>query len=314
MRSRLLFNGHAGICLYRDGWRELRRARPDILHAEVEAWSLAALQCVLARVAPVVLFTWRTSRDRAAAWPAPSSASCCAGWPSSSRGTSRRTPASAKLGVPDQRVAVLPQFGVDPGALRARRGARAARVASDSRGPVVGFVGRLVPEKGVDLLMDALEPLEAQLLVVGDGPARPAAPASGGDLAPGARHLCGCRGPRRGPRLPGRARRARPALAHDVDLGRAVWPRAHRGHGGRGARGGLRPQPPLPRSSARRGFSFPRTTSRRCVRACAPLSVDETLRRDAHRARPSPRRPRVHPRRHRAAQRDIYARVRDHDL
>ncbi len=38
--------------------------------------------------------------------------------------------------------------------------------------PVVGYIGRLVPEKGVDLLADALAPLDASLLVVGEGPAR----------------------------------------------------------------------------------------------------------------------------------------------
>jgi glycosyltransferase involved in cell wall biosynthesis len=39
---------------------------------------------------------------------------------------------------------------------------------------VIGFVGRVVPEKGVDVLVDALAPLDARLLVVGDGAARPA--------------------------------------------------------------------------------------------------------------------------------------------
>ncbi|MGH7334338.1 MAG: glycosyltransferase [Candidatus Rokuibacteriota bacterium] len=36
----------------------------------------------------------------------------------------------------------------------------------------IGYVGRLVPEKGVDLLIDAAEPLDVQLLIVGDGPER----------------------------------------------------------------------------------------------------------------------------------------------
>jgi Glycosyl transferases group 1 len=36
----------------------------------------------------------------------------------------------------------------------------------------VGHVGRLVVEKGVDVLIDAAEPLDVQLVIVGDGPER----------------------------------------------------------------------------------------------------------------------------------------------
>jgi glycosyltransferase involved in cell wall biosynthesis len=78
-----------------------------------------------------------------------------------------------RLGVPGERVAVLPQFGVDP-ARYARTDGAALRARLGLGGPVVGFVGRLVPEKGVDVLVDALATLDAQLLVVGEGPAREA--------------------------------------------------------------------------------------------------------------------------------------------
>src|SRR6185503_11152837 len=38
--------------------------------------------------------------------------------------------------------------------------------------PIVGYIGRVVPEKGVDVLVDALAGFDARLLVVGDGIAR----------------------------------------------------------------------------------------------------------------------------------------------
>jgi len=173
VRSRVLFNGHASVCLYRDGWRALRRARPDILHAEVEGWSLAALQCVLARAAPVVLFTWenlagpRRRLARAVERFVLRRVAFVVAGNQAARARLQR------LGVPGERVRVVPQFGVDP-ARYARADATVLRARLGLSRPVVGFVGRLVPEKGVDLLMDALEPLDAQLLVVGDGPARPA--------------------------------------------------------------------------------------------------------------------------------------------
>src|SRR5207247_2514537 len=57
--SRLFRNGRIGAHVYRDGMRALRRARPDIVQAEVEPWSLAALQCALAApAARLVIFTW----------------------------------------------------------------------------------------------------------------------------------------------------------------------------------------------------------------------------------------------------------------
>lgn len=74
------------------------------------------------------------------------------------------------------KTAVIPQLGVDPefyspgpsDALRARLGLE---------GLVIGFVGRLVPEKGVLDLVEAAAPLgdQASLLFVGDGPLAAAA-------------------------------------------------------------------------------------------------------------------------------------------
>jgi glycosyltransferase involved in cell wall biosynthesis len=170
IRSRVHLNGHAGVCLYRDGWRELRAAKPDVLHAEVEGWSLAALQAVSARVAPVVLFTWENRRGprRRLARVIERVVLRRVAFVIAGSGAARAR--VLRLGVPSERVIVLPQFGVDT--TRYVGGAAMERGGGPGRRPVVGYVGRLVAEKGVDVLMDAAEPLEVQVLVVGAGPER----------------------------------------------------------------------------------------------------------------------------------------------
>ncbi len=68
---------------------------------------------------------------------------------------------------------VIP-YGLDPdryqptAAVRARANALRER----ARGPILLFVGRLVPYKGLDVLLRALPGLEAQTVIVGDGPLR----------------------------------------------------------------------------------------------------------------------------------------------
>jgi glycosyltransferase involved in cell wall biosynthesis len=80
------------------------------------------------------------------------------------------------FGVPGQRIHVIPNgvpatqhVPADPGA---RPGARRS-FGLDADRPTLLAIGALAPEKGVDLVVDALAALpDAQLLVVGDGPAR----------------------------------------------------------------------------------------------------------------------------------------------
>jgi glycosyltransferase involved in cell wall biosynthesis len=50
---------------------------------------------------------------------------------------------------------------------------RAHAIRREANRPVVLFVGRLVPYKGVDVLLEALSGLDAVGLIVGDGPLRP---------------------------------------------------------------------------------------------------------------------------------------------
>ncbi|MFD1371805.1 glycosyltransferase [Actinoplanes sichuanensis] len=78
-------------------------------------------------------------------------------------------------GVPDRRIATIApaidaaEFRFDP----ILRAAARARLGIDPGRPVIGSVGRLAPDKRLDLLIRALaEVPDAMLLLAGDGPAR----------------------------------------------------------------------------------------------------------------------------------------------
>lgn len=83
---------------------------------------------------------------------------------------------------------VIP-FGIDTDRLE-RTPAIDERVASIERahpGPRVLFVGRLVPYKGVDVLLEAMRNVQATVLIAGDGPMRPTLEAAAARLGVSAR-------------------------------------------------------------------------------------------------------------------------------
>ena len=71
------------------------------------------------------------------------------------------------------KTSVIP-FGIDPAAWEntPERTQRAAEIRAAVGRPIVLFVGRLVPYKGVDVLIKAAAPLPVHVLVAGDGPMR----------------------------------------------------------------------------------------------------------------------------------------------
>jgi glycosyltransferase involved in cell wall biosynthesis len=193
--ARVLMNGRVGAFLFRDGLRTLRQARPTLAHLEVEPWSLAALQCVVAlRGIPIVLFTWENLRDPRRLLSRVierlvlrRTAHVIAG----NRGAASRM---LRCGVAEHDISVLPQFGVDVRRY-ARGDALSARRQFDLKPPVVGYVGRLVPEKGVERLVLALRDMDARLLIVGDGPVRPQLEALTASWPPGKISFAGAVGP-----------------------------------------------------------------------------------------------------------------------
>ena len=81
---------------------------------------------------------------------------------------------AAALAPYRDRIAVIP-FGIDVTRWDATPAvsARAAAIRAESGGrPLVLFAGRMVPYKGVDVLLRALAGLEAAAVIAGDGPSR----------------------------------------------------------------------------------------------------------------------------------------------
>ncbi|MBI2177223.1 MAG: glycosyltransferase [Candidatus Tectomicrobia bacterium] len=172
----VMFPGRVGGHFYRDGlWRALRAARPEVIHLEEEPWSLAAGQVLAAamfwRPRPALaVFSWE-NLDLRFRWPirAIEQAALRRADVLIAGGRTARE-RLIRLGADPGRVEVLPQFGLDPALFRP---------PGPGEGPGVftaGFVGRLVPGKGADLLVEALGGLDGEwrALVVGDGPLRPA--------------------------------------------------------------------------------------------------------------------------------------------
>jgi rhamnosyl/mannosyltransferase len=84
---------------------------------------------------------------------------------------------------------VLIPLGLDPDRYQPTAGAlaRAAALRAGARRPVLLFIGRLVPYKGIDVLLRALPDLDAQTVIVGDGPLRGALEAKVRELGLGDR-------------------------------------------------------------------------------------------------------------------------------
>lgn len=167
--SPIAFNGRYHLHFYPGLGRILRAVRPDIVHVDEEPYNLAtflALRAARGVAARRLFFSWQNINRRL---PPPFSLLERANY---------RAADGAIAGVGDAATVlrekgftgpiwVIPQFGVDPEVFQPGP-ARASDVFT------VGFIGRLVPEKGLDLLVRACAPLAApwRLLIVGEGDER----------------------------------------------------------------------------------------------------------------------------------------------
>ena len=166
----IAFNGRFHLHFYPRLGRRLRAFAPDVVHVDEEPYNFATFHALkLAKMAgrKVLWFTWQNLNRR---YPLPfrlierynlrhtdyaiaGSAGAAAVW------------RDKGFGGP---LAVIPQFGVDPDIFVPRAGERA-----NARDFVVGYAGRLAPEKGVDLLLEAAARVDgAKLSVMGTGSER----------------------------------------------------------------------------------------------------------------------------------------------
>ncbi|MDI6872265.1 MAG: glycosyltransferase family 4 protein [Bacillota bacterium] len=163
--------------------RQLRTFKPDIIHLEQEPFSLVALQVVLLKrlFAPNARLLIRTStggifRRMKLHWLASLaervSLNEADGFFYLYSGALKR--------LQDRVGRQVSMFyhpnGVDPSVFSPRQGTDVRKKLGLQGAYVIGYVGRFVPEKGIQYLIDALAQLnmpDARLLLVGTGPYRP---------------------------------------------------------------------------------------------------------------------------------------------
>lgn len=165
------FNGRFHLHFYPRLARRFAQVRPDVVHIDEEPYNLATWHALwLARRAgaKALFFTWQNLARR---YPFPFAAGerwalrradyAIAG----TEGAAAVWRAKGYAGP----LAVIPQFGVDPNLFSPGAPGERRR----ERPFVIGYAGRLVPEKGVDLLLRAAAglPGEWRLDVLGSGPA-----------------------------------------------------------------------------------------------------------------------------------------------
>ena len=151
----------------------IARLRPDVIHLWEEPWSIAALHAARLRdrVAPAAALVLETDQNIARRLPA--------GFERIRRYTLARTDLLITRG--EEALAVSRGCGFDGPAQHVMYGIdtevffpRLRPTGQAGRRFRLGYVGRLVPEKGLDDVLLALHrsPVDAELLMLGDGPER----------------------------------------------------------------------------------------------------------------------------------------------
>ncbi len=166
----LRMNGRYHLYSFRGLDGVVRRRRPDLLHIDEEPYNLATvLGCRAGRRvgAQCVFFAWQNLRR---SYPPPFRwfERYVFGRAAGIAGTESAAQVLRAKGFRG-RLRVIPQFGVDPGTFAP------ADQESSNQTFRVGYAGRLIPEKGVDVLIDAAARLgrDVEVRIAGEGPAEP---------------------------------------------------------------------------------------------------------------------------------------------
>jgi len=169
----LALNGHFHLHFYPRLGRLLRQLRPDLLHIDEEPYNLATWQAMrLARrlAVPACFFTWQNLYRR---YPPPFRCFELYDFRHAAHAIAGNHQAVSVLRAKGYAgpASVIPQFGVDPEIFSPRGQGSGLR----AQGLAIGYVGGLVPEKGVDILLQAVSDLVLgpwSLVIVGEGSER----------------------------------------------------------------------------------------------------------------------------------------------
>jgi glycosyltransferase involved in cell wall biosynthesis len=170
----IALSGHFHLHFYPTLHARVRALRPDIVHIDEEPYNLATWQALaLGRSvgARCLFFTWQNLYRRYP-WPWRSVEShVLARADFALAGNAEAVEVLRRKGYQGP-TAVIPQFGVDPSVYRPleREGREGAGAGSGTF--TIGYLGRLVEEKGLLVLLHALARMEGawRLEVVGGGP------------------------------------------------------------------------------------------------------------------------------------------------
>lgn len=156
-------------------WPLLRSLRPDLIQVDEEPPSLTLLEVMLLKPrlrCPVLFFSWENLPIRYC-WPFSAirrfNLHQADGAITGTQEAARRLREAGFSGP----LAVIPQLGVDPEHFRPFRN-EALRQSLGLSAFTVGYIGRIVPEKGLWVLLEALSALKGdwQCLLIGEGPIR----------------------------------------------------------------------------------------------------------------------------------------------
>jgi glycosyltransferase involved in cell wall biosynthesis len=170
----MLLNGHFHLHFYPGLGKHFRPLQPDIVHIDEEPYNLATFQAMrLAKRAgaKALFFTWQNLKRtypfpfsfiegynlRKADYAIAGNQEAVEVW----RGKGYKGP-----------IKVIPQFGVDPEIYKPRFTNHASCFTFHVSRFTIGYVGRLVEEKGVQVLLQAVDGLggEWRLHILGSGP------------------------------------------------------------------------------------------------------------------------------------------------
>jgi len=177
--------GHYNRFFFRDLRSVFRKVNPDLVHIEAEPESVVTVQVVrhalrLKRTPAMVCFTWRNMPFPLEHWPmwhpktiffTLSQLTTIPHFDAIISGTHEAEADLRRRGF-EGPMPIIPQYGIDPRTYHTPENKKALRAMHGMKGFVVGFAGRLLKMKGLDVLVDAIARIDnpdVNCVILGSG-------------------------------------------------------------------------------------------------------------------------------------------------